>query len=1037
MKKIFQILSYLMVLSLFLTACGTPATNTATPETPPIQVTAVQATEEPMTATEDILYVNLVWHQHQPLYYKDEDGVYTRPWVRVHATKDYYDMASTIEQYPDIHATINLTPVLISQLDDFTNNGAKDLYWVISEIPADQLTDEQKQFILERFFDANWDNMIGRFPRYQELLNKRGGTDADAVSAAMKSFSVQDFRDLQIWFNLAWFDPQFLAEEPLKGLVEKGKNFAEADKGILFGQVEKVMSEVIPLHKTMQDLGQIEVITTPYAHPILPLIYNTDIATVGNPAADMPNRFSWPNDAIAHLEKSVEVYQDHFGKSPTGLWPGEGSVSEDIVPLVANAGYQWMATGEPVLAASLGIGDFTRDANDTVQQADDLYRPYSVTGSNGKQVAVFFRDWTISDKLGFEYSNMSGEAAADDLIQRLENIRTRLTEENAEGPHIVSIILDGENAWENYPNDGKDFLNSMYQKLSESKDIKTITPDEYLKKFPEQRTLEYLFPGAWFSANYDTWIGETEEKIAWNYLGEVRDYLAKYDVTKKREASPEAIATAQNYMYLAEGSDWFWWYGSDQDSGQDKYFDQGFRALLAKVYESLGDPVPDFVNVPIIPDFPVSADQAFQELSTPVIDGTLAADEWSKGGLYTLTSSDFTGELGYTLDKQNLYVYLSAPSDLAASGASVGFYFSTPKATLTYPFALPASTEATEKTLLGIQAGYLFEWAGGNTISAYQATEDGWGEGTALGQAMVKGSVLEVAIPLNALGDVETGDDLRMKVGLSPEQITLPQAGPAQIIFPDLGLSEVLFEVEDPANDDFGPGTYTYPTDAVFSAQVFDIEKFSVLSDDKNLIFVFKFFGDIPNPWGSTLNLSLQTLDVYIDKDPGAGTGARLLLPGRNAALTAGNGWDFAVWAEGWYPALVAPDVETAEPKSLNIEYKIIADAAKQTVTLRVPKEALGEGDPATWGYAAVVLSQDGYPSAGVWRVRNIQAVTAQWQFGGAPEDVNHTRIIDLVWAADATPTQQEMLSTYPSSNASLNDLTPDDFAQIELMLVK
>ncbi len=387
MKNLLRIFSCLMILSFFITACG-PG----------------NLLSDLLPADKDVLYVNLVWHQHQPLYYKDADGVYTRPWVRVHATKDYYDMASTIEQYPDIHATINLTPVLISQLDDFAKNGAKDLYWVLSEIPAGQLNDDQKQFILERFFDANWDNMIGRFPRYQQLLTKRGGTDADAVQAAIKNFSEQDFRDLQIWFNLAWFDPQFLAEEPLKGLVAKGSDFTEADKVIVFDQVKKVMQDIIPLHKKMQDSGQIEVITTPYAHPILPLIYNTDIAKVGNPAADLPNRFSWPNDAIAHLDKSVEIYKDHFGKAPTGLWPGEGSVSQQIVPLVANAGYQWMATGEPVLAASLDIGSFTRDANDTVQQADELYRPYYVKGSTGEQVAVFFRDWTLSDKLGFEFS---------------------------------------------------------------------------------------------------------------------------------------------------------------------------------------------------------------------------------------------------------------------------------------------------------------------------------------------------------------------------------------------------------------------------------------------------------------------------------------------------------------------------------------------------------------------------------------------------------------------------------------------------------
>ena len=380
----------------------------------------------PTSGDEGVLYLNILWHQHQPLYYKDDDGVYTRPWVRVHATKDYYDMADILKEYPDVHITFNLTPVLIRQLDDFVENDAKDLYWVLAEVPAEDLTEEQKEFILTRFFDANWDNIIYRFPRYKELLLKRGGTDDAAIATAMENFTTQDFRDLQIWFNLAWFDPDFLAEEPLKSLVDKGGNFSEEDKVVLFEQVREVMAAVIPLHKELQDSGQIEVITTPYAHPILPLIYNSNLAAVGNDATDLPTRYSWPNDAIAHLTNSVEIYQEHFGTTPEGLWPGEGSVAEDIVPLVANAGYSWMATGEPVLAASLGMANFTRDSQETVQEADILYRPYYVQGTQGDPVAIFFRDWTLSDKVGFTYSQTPGEEAAADLMQRLENIRQEL-----------------------------------------------------------------------------------------------------------------------------------------------------------------------------------------------------------------------------------------------------------------------------------------------------------------------------------------------------------------------------------------------------------------------------------------------------------------------------------------------------------------------------------------------------------------------------------------------------------------------------------
>lgn len=1015
----------LFLLVVFITACAAPAPSqtapTSTPTSAPLSSPAPAA---------DVLYLNLMWHQHQPLYYKDANGVYTRPWVRVHATKDYYDMAATVAQYPSVHVTFNLTPVLIRQLDDFVN-GAKDVYWVLSEKPAAELTREEKEFILRRFFDANWDHVIRRFPGYAALLEKRGGTDDEAIARALDTFSEQDYRDLQIWFNLAWIDPDELAREPLKSLVQKDHGFVEEDKATIFGEVRRILAQVIAIHKELQDRGQIEITTTPYAHPILPLIYDTNLALVGNPGAEMPERFSYPNDAIAHLKRSVEVYEAHFGRKPLGLWPGEGAVAQEIVPLVARAGYQWMATGEPVLAQSLGIGSFTRDTRETVQEADTLYRPYYVVDAkSGTKVAVFFRDWTLSDKIGFTYSGLPGDKAAQDLINRLENIRKRLKEEGAQGPHIVSIILDGENAWEYYDNDGKLFLNTLYRLLSESQTIKTVTPSEYLAMFPEQRTLEHLFPGAWFSPNYDTWIGEAEEKQAWNYLVRARYDLSKYDISKTRQTTPEKLAQALDYMYLAEGSDWFWWYGSDQDSGQDEYFDQGFRALLAKMYESLGEPVPAYVNVPIIPKEPARAEQEIKGLSTPTIDGQSAPGEWDNAALFTGGAQAAGMSLAYTFDRSALYVRLTY-SQPPAADSRIGIYIASPRAQQ----ALAISHSEQNPLLLGLAATSLFEWDG-KQLLAYRAGKDAWAGGNPVGHAAQGSGTFEAAIPWEALGDLEAGDDLRMVVALEPAGNLLPFQGPAQIILPDLGTSTVLLEVNDPEHDDHGPGSYTYPTDSVFKAQVFDLKTFSVSYDDKNLIFKFTFYGPIPNPWGSPNNLALQTLDVYVDKDPGAGTGARLLLPGRNAALETGNGWEYAIWAEGWTPQIVAPDPQSGAPKQVTgVSFKIIVDPAARTVTLRVPRQVFGEGNPSQWGYVAAVLSQEGFPSTGVWRVRDVNPSAAQWRFGGGPNDTNHTRIIDLAW--DGTPSQEELLTQYPASTADIASLGPDDFAQIPLLRVK
>ncbi|HAF63148.1 MAG TPA: glycoside hydrolase [Anaerolineaceae bacterium] len=1016
MKK--TLFSISLIVTMLLAACSNTTSQTTTEEP-----------QRQSSPQEEILYLNILWHQHQPLYYKDEDGVYTRPWVRVHATKDYYDMAAILKEYPDVHATFNLTPVLMRQLDDFVENDAKDLYWVLAEMPADQLTADQKEFILSRFFDANWDNIIYRFPRYKELLLKRGGTDEAAISAAMETYTTQDFLDLQVWFNLAWFDPDFLAQEPLKTLVEKGEEFSEEDKQIVFSEVRNVMADIIPLHKEMQDSGQIEVITTPYAHPILPLIYNSDLAAVGNPTTDLPERFSWPNDAIAHLSNSVTIYEEHFGKNPNGLWPGEGSVAEDVVPLIADAGYSWMATGEPVLAASFGMANFTRDSHETVQEADVLYRPYYVQGAQGDAVAIFFRDWTLSDKVGFTYSQTPGEEAAADLMQRLENIRQQLKDENVQGAHIVSIVLDGENAWEYYPNDGKEFLHALYRMLSESETIKTVTPSEYLEMFPEQQEIEDLFPGAWFSANYDTWIGEDEENQAWNYLGKVRDHLAKYDLTQKREASEEAIALAQDYMYLAEGSDWFWWYGADQDSGQDSYFDLGFRELLKKVYESLGDEVPAFLSVPIIPPAAVVPDQYLTAPSTVTVDGQATADEWSTAAIYNNSKPGETlTSMAVSMDASNLYIQLELSSaDAMQNGFDI--YLRIPKMVEYYPFMMNESGS----DQIGIAASHLLHVAPVGE-SSYLVENETWVETDLTWTVAQQNTTVEIAIPFDQLGELETGDAILIKA-IDPTNVEIfPASGPAEISLLQIGAYTSAIEIQDPEGDDHGPGSYTYPSDAAFLPQVFDINTFQVSYNDKYVLFDFTFFGQITNPWGSGVDLSLQTMDVYIDMDPGTGSGTRQLLPGRNLTLEEGFGWDIALWAEGWYPEILSPDPTTSEPMNTNTEMKILVDPATNKVTLRVPRTVFGDSMPEDWAFSAMVLSQDGYPSLGVWRVRDVNQNAEQWRLGGAPASSgNHTRVVDMVWSVDAEGSQEEMLGNFTPLDKGQSELTMQDYALIRM----
>lgn len=1018
-------------LSTLLIGCLPSPTPSPTPTATPV------AEEEP-------LYLAIIWHQHQPLYYKDpETGIYQRPWVRVHAAKDYYDMVAMLEEYPIVHVTFNLTPTLIRQIDDLLA-GARDLYWAMTEKPANQLTEEEKCFILTRFFDANWDHVIARFPRYLELLDKRGrDASEETIAKALETFTEHDYRDLQIWFNLAWSDPDFLAEEPLRGLVERGRGFSEEDKRIVLDKHLEILEMVLPKHAELQRAGQIEITMTPYAHPILPLLYDTDLAQVAIPNIQLPQqRFSHPQDAIAQVELGIQFYKAHFGTMPRGMWPAEGSVAQQIVKMVSDAGLLWMASDEEVLARSIGLENFTRNNRETVREADQLYRPYYVSFRDQRPVAIIFRDHLLSDKVGFTYSGLPGKVAARDFINRLHAMKEQLEAQGSQGPHLVTVLLDGENAWEWYENDGKEFLHALYQGLSEDWAIQTVTPSEYLALYPDQPQIEELWPGSWIDHNFATWIGEEEENRAWDYLWRTREMVAQYDLYHRRTVPQETLDRALEAIYAAEGSDWFWWYGADQSSGNDDSFDLMFRNTLMDVYRILDEPVPDFLYVPIIPRASASPVRQMQASLSPTIDGIASEEEWEQAAYFQETGEIISG-LYYGLDAKNLYLRLDAAQDWSRLGENLHMatYLAVPGAEYFNGFSRYGAT-SDPRTILGFgathEAGVSLEEPKIRSWIA-QATEGGdWEEIAQLSVFALQGKVLEMAIPYQLLGELEPGDSISLAFVVSQDgrDIALvPQRGPVRIMLPDLGQTTVLLDIADPEGDDHGPGGYIYPTDPVFSPQVFDLERFIVGYDENNLVFKFQMYGPINNVWGSPIGLSVQAFDVYIDVDHQEGSGARMLLPGRNAALAPGEAWDYAIWVEGWTQGIYAPDA-SGIPRKLDISLRVIVDPAQHMVTIRVPKEAMGP-DPENWNYLGLLLSQEGFPATGVWRIRDVNPQAEQWRFGGGPRDTNHTRIIDLAWPIDATPTQEELLSDYPPSQEPMDILSPNDFCQLSMLRVK
>jgi hypothetical protein len=652
----------------------------------------------------------------------------------------------------------------------------------------------------------------------------------------------------------------------------------------------------------------------------------------------------------------------------------------------------------------------------------------------------------ISDKVGFTYSGVSGTAAARDFINRIHAIRDALIANGNSGPHLVSVILDGENAWENYDNDGKEFLNSLYTGLSEDPLIRTATPSEFLAMAPDQPKIEKLWAGSWINHDFTTWIGEDEENRAWDYLATTRELLQKY-ISGIRQTTPEALQQAQDYMYIAEGSDWFWWFGADQNSGNDEAFDQQFRSTLKQVYVALGEAAPDFLDVPIIPLNPISADIASSGLITVTVDGQVSSGEWDPAGVYLASGGVMASgqayfqDLAYGFSSKDLFLNItSLPEYTSPTGTSgIELYLQTPGSE-------PTNNFSRNGTLLGFPANRLVEiqHQDGLLTSANIYISGGgenWGDPTNLENVAQGDNVIELGVPLILLGNAETGDRISLRA-IHSEQVdlsgkvtimdtdVLPGSGPAALIVPDLGTTNLVLEIIDPERDDYGPGTYTYPSDAVFPAGSYDILNFQVGSDTENIVFKFTMRGPVENPWGSPNGLSVQTFDIYIDAN-GDGQGGVNFLPGRNLALQDGFAWDYAVTVEGWDYGIYVPGDAGPERIATSSDFQILADPGQQRVTIRIPRSILGD-NPEEWKYAAMVLGQEGYPSGGVMRVRDVNQNAEQWRFGGSPADTNHTRVIDLVWSEAGV--QESWLSTYTPSQTAQTDLSQTDFAQVGML---
>lgn len=657
----------------------------------------------------ECLAVAFVWHMHQPSYLDPATGIMSLPWVRLHAAKDYVDMVALLEEFPAIHQTVNVTPCLVEQLAWYAAGG-RDAWEQLAARPAETLSEAERAALVRQCTFAHPERMVAPFPRYAELVARvRRG----------QPFTPQDVRDLTVWFNLVWIDPRWRQRSAtLTGLVAKGRLFTEEEKAVVLATHRELLAQVLPTYRAAQARGQLEVTTSPYTHPILPLLMDSTVARDATPGLPLPAaRLMASDDVEEHLQRAVAVHTQAFGRPPQGLWPSEGSVSDAILAPVARAGFRWVATDEAILWKSLGH----------VPSRAALSQPYRVE-SEGPPLAVLFRDQTLSDLIGFTYAAQPAARAADDLLGRLHAIRQACTDPAP----LVTIILDGENAWESYPEDGREFLSRLYEGLSRDPGLRCVTVSEHLAAHPPRATLPRLAAGSWIRADFTTWIGDPEKNRAWEALAQARAVWASASSAPRAEE-------ARRHLLVAEGSDWFWWFGPEHTSAHDEEFDRLFRQRLAQVYTTLGRDVPEGLQRPISRPMPAGPVPP-SGWGTPVIDGAvtdyfewLAAGRvecaWTRGAM--APGQDRLQRLWWLCDRDRWYVRL----DVAACPSEEAV-------TLTFKADQPAFVVAV--TVQGREAS--------GTWTALPS--DHQGRGPQPLEAVAAGRIIELAVPLVGIGAV-------------------------------------------------------------------------------------------------------------------------------------------------------------------------------------------------------------------------------------------------------------------------------------------
>ncbi len=725
------------------------------------------------------------WHMHQPYYTDPVTRSASMPWVRLHATKAYYDMAYQLDRFPAVAATFNFTPSLLLQVEECATGTVTDVFLEHARKPAADLTPTERAFLIRHFFSANWATMVRPYPRYQDLLVKRGTrVRPDDLERLAQRFSAQELTDLQVWHNLAWFGYGAVARLPhLAELRHKGRNFSEADKQAVLDAQITIMREVIPLYRTLATRGQIELTTTPFYHPILPLLVDPELARRALPnLPPLPNLHAM-EDAEAQIRKAVEAHTRWFGEAPQGLWPSEGSVCPEIVPLLHKAGIRWFATDEGNLQRSLTLQHQGWD------RMGMLYRPYRVH-VDGHEVSAVFRDRDLSDAFGFHYHKTLGHLAVDDAMERFRQIAQQAYGHEA----LIPVILDGENPWEHYYQGGEEFLTLLYQRLSDAAEARsghyrlvTSTMGRAIEQFSSPSHLHELHTGSWINSDFGIWIGHDEDRRAWELLAHTRQRLE--EVTPS--LSPEQADAAWEELYAAEGSDWFWWYGDEFETDFKLEFDRLFRTHLRNVWVRAGLVPPDHLHRPLIEAPSAQMPDVVQKpmsLLAPVLDG-MSTDffEWHGAGSVRATaplgamwtSGRHFSRIAFGFSVEQLFLRLDPDPVLGDQPGPLRVEWDITTEARTFKVSFPLTPAETKPCTIAVGTA-------GETLTPIGDLD-----------TIARGAIIEVAVPFITLG-LHAGDNFSFSLLVTRDQMEqgrYPSHEPVSLQVPSEHFDALMWRV--------------------------------------------------------------------------------------------------------------------------------------------------------------------------------------------------------------------------------------------------